>query len=153
MIRIDKDGVWFYQGAEMFRRDIVNFFYENLQQDATGRYVIQLPGEDGDHCFVDVEDTAFVVKSVHGQDNSQEAAERLEIFLSDEKMETLDPRTLRIGPDNVVYCTVRNGAFDARFSRSAYYQLAEHIEHDDEKDAFFLMLKDQRFYFQNPTNI
>ncbi|HAR97539.1 MAG TPA: DUF1285 domain-containing protein, partial [Syntrophus sp. (in: bacteria)] len=32
-IRIDKDGVWFYRGQEMFRREIVNLFYEHLKQD------------------------------------------------------------------------------------------------------------------------
>ena len=57
-IRIDKNGVWYYKGAEMFRREIVNFFYQNLRQDESGRYLIELPN---DRCYLEVEDAPFVV--------------------------------------------------------------------------------------------
>ncbi|MDD5170226.1 MAG: DUF1285 domain-containing protein [Syntrophales bacterium] len=148
-IKIDKEGIWYFRGEEMFRREIVNFFYQNIKLDAAGRYLIMLPGENGDRCYIDVEDTAFVVKRVEFglcNDNSLAA---IEIGLSDDTIELLDPKTLRIGQDNVVYCTVRNGMFKARFSRAAYYQLAEHIEYDSERDLFFLRLKDQRFTILN----
>ena len=61
-IRIDKDGVWYYKGAEMFRKEIVNFFYQNLRQDESGNYLIEL---ENDRCYLEVEDTPFVVRSVH----------------------------------------------------------------------------------------
>ena len=32
-IRIDKEGVWYYKGNEMFRKDIVKLFYQNLKRD------------------------------------------------------------------------------------------------------------------------
>lgn len=41
-IRIDKEGVWYYKDAEMFRKDIVNLFYQNLKLDELGRYIIEL---------------------------------------------------------------------------------------------------------------
>ncbi len=32
-IKIDKEGTWFYKGAEMFRKDILEIFYEHLQAE------------------------------------------------------------------------------------------------------------------------
>jgi hypothetical protein len=44
--------------------------------------------------------------------------------LSDATEERLDPATLSIGQENVLYCKVK-GEFPARFLRPAYYQLME----------------------------
>ena len=144
-ILIDKEGTWYFRGAEMIRREIVNFFYENLKRDDTGRYLIELPGEDGDHCYVEVEDTAFVVRAVQNADG----AEKIEMTLSDDSVETLEPATLRVGSDNVLYCTIKKGNFSARFSKAGYYQLAERIEYDENTDAYFLKLNEERYYIQN----
>ncbi|HWN91044.1 MAG TPA: DUF1285 domain-containing protein, partial [Verrucomicrobiae bacterium] len=40
----------------------------------------------------------------------------------------LDPETLRLGEGDVPYCRVKGGAFEARFSRAAAYQLLERLE-------------------------
>ena len=42
----------------------------------------------------------------------------------DGETESLDPATLTLGDDGVVHCRVRDGAFEARFSRHAQVQLA-----------------------------
>jgi hypothetical protein len=60
-IRIDKEGVWYYRGTVMFRKDIVQSLYQHLKRDPDGRYHIEI-GED--RADVDVEDTPYVVKSV-----------------------------------------------------------------------------------------
>jgi hypothetical protein len=61
-IRIDRDGVWFYRGMEMFRRDIVRLFYQHLQRNVSGHYFIEIGQQ---RCRLEVEDTAFVVWAVH----------------------------------------------------------------------------------------
>jgi uncharacterized protein len=151
-IFIDKNGTWYYRGAEMKRREIVNYFYDNLKRDANGRYMIELPEEEGDRCYVDVEDTAFVVRSVHGRSPNPENGTGISLCLSDDSEEKLDPSTLRVGQDNVLYCSVKKGRFSARFSRASYYQLAENIEYDDVKDGYFLRLSGRRFYIQGGSN-
>jgi len=98
-IRIDKNGVWYYKGAEMFRREIVNFFYQNLRQDESGRYLIELPN---DRCYLEVEDAPFVVKSVHRTVSETDYRAAIHLLLSDDTVEPLDPETLRIGNDNVL---------------------------------------------------
>lgn len=145
-IRIDKEGVWYFRGAEMFRREIVNYFYEHLHIDEQGCHLIELPGDPGDRCFVEVEDTAFVVKAVHTSDEANNGQKSLSLLLSDETQEPLMPETLYVGQDNVLYCSVKNGYFKARFTRAGYYQMADHIEYDKASDAYYLELKDQRFY-------
>ncbi len=144
-IRIDKDGVWYYKGAEMFRREIVNFFYQNLRQDESGRYLIELPN---DRCYLDVEDAPFVVKSVHRAVSEADSRVSIHLLLSDDTVEPLDPETLRIGNDNVLYCSVRNQAFAARFLRASYYQLAHDIEYDECRDGFFIRLNGHRYYIR-----
>lgn len=118
-IHIDKEGYWFHRGAEIINRSVVNLFYANMEMSASGRCVIAWNGE---RCYVEVEDTPFVVRRV-------EAAKKgFRIHLSDETVEILSPETLAIGKDHVLYCKVKNGRFPARFNRAAYYQIAEHIQ-------------------------
>ncbi len=61
------------------------------------------------------------------------------------EVESLDPSTLRIGKDNIPYCAVRNGQYRARFSRPAYYQLANWIDFDPISEFFFLELNGIRY--------
>lgn len=147
-IRIDKDGVWFYRGQEMFRREIVNFFYEHLKQDDLGDYLIDL-GED--RCYVDVEDAPFVVRSVQsGLTETDDPVSCLLLSLSDDTLEPLDPETLHIGDDNVLYCLVKGGTFKTRFTRPAYYQLAERIVYDAASDRYELHIDHERHVLQTP---
>ena len=145
-IRVDKEGLWYYQGALMFRKDILEVFFQNLKKDEEGRYLVDL---EGDRTFIEVEDTPIVVEAVAKHDSSNQEGESIEIFLSDSTSEILDPLTLRMSTENVLYCGIRNGMFEARFLRSAYYQVAEFIEHDGEKDSYFVPLNGKNYYIDN----
>ncbi len=142
-IRIDREGVWSYRGAEMSRQDIIQLFCRHLKQDASGQYFIEI----GKQRFcVEVEDTPYVVRSVCRIDRGDVTEECLYICLSDGSIEQLDLETLSISKENVPYCRVKSSCFDARFSRPGYYQLAEHLEHDPKRNAYFIPLKGQRYY-------
>jgi hypothetical protein len=138
-IRIDREGLWSYKGNDIPRRDIVRLFYQNLRQDESGLYFIEIGSQ---RCSVEVEDTAFTVWAVH----RNQSDESIHLLLSDDSVEELDPGTLRIGHDNVPYCRVKNSGFDARFSRSSYYQLAEHIKYDPPRNAHYLTMRGQTHY-------
>lgn len=140
MIFIDKQGRWFHKGVEMIRRDFIRLFYENLEIDPSGRYIISL-GKD--RCYLDVEDTPFVVRRT-SEGNAGTEGGRFILSLSDDTEEPLDPETLRVGDGDVLYCRVKSGVFPARFARPAYYQLAEHIE--EEGGRFFLEMDGKRFF-------
>ena len=148
-IRIDKEGVWYYKGAEMFRKEIVNHFYQNLRQDETGNYLIEL---ENDRCYLEVEDTAFVVRSVRQALSEKDGKAVLYLLLSDDTVDLLDPATIRIGKENVLYCTVKADRFEARFLRPAYYQLAGEIEYDEDQDKYFIPLNGERYYLKDENH-
>lgn len=124
-IRIHKDGKWYHKGREMIHREFIHLFYENMELDEEGRYLIYW---DGKPCYVEVEDTAFVVMRV---DVLSDKAQIL-LTLSDDSQEYLAPETLTVSDENVMYCKVKSSTFPARFTRPAYYQLAQFIQEDEE---------------------
>jgi hypothetical protein len=145
-IRIDKEGVWYYKGNEMFRKDIVKLFYQNLKRDESGSYYIDL---DNDLAALDVEDTAYVVTAVNKLGSPAEGNERISVLLNDETQEELDCKSLRIGKDNILYCTVKSGGHEARFLRTSYYQIAQYFDYDEAGDCYFLPLNGTRYTIKN----
>jgi hypothetical protein len=145
-IKIDKDGVWYYKGAHMFRKEILHVFYEHLRIDECGRYLIELGPE---RSYLDVEDTVFVVSAVYKTKNSHTGLDQIEIVLNDDSCEILEMNTLSEGRDYVLYCRVKEGTFVARFSRKSYYQLAEFIEPSENDDCFFINLNGNKYFIAN----
>jgi uncharacterized protein len=145
-IKIDKDGIWYYRGAHMFRKEILCIFFENIKVDECGKYLIELEDE---RCYLDVEDTAFVVTSASVIKNSQESLDCIFIELTDDSVEKLDLGSLYVGKDDILYCRIKAGKFTARFSRKSYYQLAKFIEQEGGKDCFFINLNGERYIINN----
>jgi len=141
-IRIDKEGVWYYKGNEIFRDEIVKYFYQNLKKDEAGRYLIEIEGEV---CFLEVEDTPFVVRAVYRCIVEEDNEECIFLLLTDQSIEKLNPDSLRTGKDNVLYCSIKNDVFFARFSRASYYQIADFIEYDDREDEYYISLNGRHF--------
>jgi uncharacterized protein len=140
---VDEEGDWYHEGSRIFRDGVLHLFLESLCMDSDGRYIIDCGGT---RCTLDVADTPLVVSRVdrkpHPHDAGREVIAIRFRHLPDE--EVLDPQTLYVGRDNVIYCRVRGGRFPARFSRPAYYQLASWVE-EDETGAFFLNLNGVRY--------
>ncbi|MFH1625678.1 MAG: DUF1285 domain-containing protein [Pseudomonadota bacterium] len=137
-IRIDKDGRWYYKGAEIIRKDIYLYFNRHLTKESDGRYLLHINNEK---CYLEVEDTPFVVKKVDFRDG-------FKIILNDECEETLRLDTLWIGRDNVLYCKVKEKKFDARFNRPSYYEFTKYVMHDGEKDKYFVPVHGNRYYLE-----
>ena len=144
-IRIDKDGVWYYRGTEMFRKDIVQLLYQHIKLDQDGKYLVEI-GED--QAYLDVEDTPYVVKSVSFIFSASDKKDIIRLHMPDDSMDELDPSSLRVGSDNALYGIMAGLGLEARFSRSSYYQLAEHIEHEAYQDKFYICLNNCRYYIR-----
>ncbi len=143
MIFINRDGKWFYKGVEMIQREIILDFYRSLSTDSFGNYIITL-GEE--QCYVEVEDTPFIVTRAEFE-RIEKNNEIISIYLTDGTVEKLDPGTLRVNDNNVLYCSIRENCFRARFSRAAYYQIAEYIK--EEGDKFYLPLNNEKYYLKS----
>ena len=145
-IKIDKEGIWYYKGAHMFRKDILCVFFEHLQIDECGKYLIELNEE---RCYLNVEDTVFVVGAVYKTKLPDGGRDQIDVLLSDDSCEKLEISSLYIGKDNVLYCRVKEGKFAARFSRNSYYQLAEFIEQSENGSHFFINLNDEKYMIKS----
>ena len=145
-IVIDKEGDWYYRGSPMQRADIVSHLCQHLRrEESSGLYIIQMGKQ---RCYLEVEDTPLVVTSVLHQ-KEKEKEDQAELFLSIKHLktnQTLAPKTLWVGRENVLYCRVMEGTIPARFLRPAYYQLAEFIREDKEDHRFYLLLRGKRYY-------
>jgi hypothetical protein len=140
-IRVDRDGTWYYEGAEIIRKEILSLFYESLHLDEDG-YYLEIKGE---RARLDVEDTVFIVKEAELIKDSEEA---FMIWLNDGSQERLDLSTFRIAEGNVPYCLVKTGRFPARFLRLPFYQLARYALHDEDTDEYFIVLNERKYPLQ-----
>jgi uncharacterized protein len=122
-IRLDKEGRWFHEGVEITHQLTLDLFSSSIHLGQDGAYYLIVGPE---RARIVVEDTPYVVRRVTLE------PERALLLLNDRTEETLDPTTLRVGADNVLYCSVKTGAFRARFLRPAYYQLMERLEENQD---------------------
>jgi hypothetical protein len=145
-IFIDREGDWYYRGSPMERTDIVSHLCQHLRrEESSGQYIIQMGKQ---RCYLEVEDTPLAVSSVFLQEKNKEKGQE-ELSLSIKHLTThqpLNPTTLWVGKENVLYCKIMDDAIPARFLRPAYYQLAEFIHEDKEKHSFYLFLSGKRYY-------
>jgi uncharacterized protein len=140
-IRVDEDGDWFHNGNRIFRPEILEALYEKLDQTPTGEFIL---ADFGRPCLLDVSDTPFVVSRVD-LDRDESGRQRIIIRLKNiSRSEVLDLDTLATGRDNILYCRVSGGRFLARFSRPAYYQLAEFIRENDSGQGFYIEINGKR---------
>ena len=145
-IFIDQEGDWYYRGSPMQRGDIVSHLCHHLRREASsGHYIIQMGKQ---RCYLEVEDTPLVVTGVSQEEGREEEGQE-QLYLSIKYLTTrepLNPATLWVGDDNVLYCKVMEDLLPARFLRPAYYQLAEFIHEDEEEHRFYLLLGEKRYY-------
>jgi len=130
----------------MFRKDILNIFFDHLRIDNEENYLIEL---DGEICYLDVEDTVYVVTAVYEAKHPESKEDCIYVKLTDDSLEILDLKSLHIGKNNILYCKVKNGKFTARFSRKSYYQLADFIEQEGTGDNFFIKLNGKKCFINN----
>jgi len=140
LIYVDKEGKLWHQGAEMIHEGINRLLTDHVELDDKGRYVISFRGQ---RCFVDVEDTLFVIIRVDHQPAGNGSEETFKVTLNDRSEETLDPASLNLSSENVLYAQVKSGRFPARFLRKSYYQLAEYVEEKD--GAFYLPVSGREY--------
>ena len=118
-IRFGRDGRWYADGEPITNPRIADLFSRHVQRDADGGYRLRIADEQA---AIEVEDTPYVVIAA-GADATAPWVE-----LNDRSREPLDPTSLTVGGDEVLYCRVKAGQESARFLRPAYYQLAPLFE-------------------------
>ena len=120
-LRIDRDGAWFHEGEEVTHDGMLAGLRSDLSRDEAGHFLqigpVRVP--------VEVDDAPFVVV------RAEPDGDRVMLTLNDLTREVLAPETLRFSADGVPHCLVRDGRFEARWSRAATYQLLQHVQYDE----------------------
>jgi hypothetical protein len=140
-IFVAKDGKWYHEGAEIIHRPIFLWLIQGLEKDQEGNFIVHLNNQK---CTLEVEDTPLVVRQVDLIPADPKNPEQILLTLNDESREILAPETLRLSPESVLYCAVKEGQFPARFLRPAYYQVARQIG-EDKNGSFVLVLNQEKF--------
>ena len=133
LIQVNAEGELSHHGAPLIHPGILELIYQSVHLE-DGVYLLRVGQQS---CQLEVEDTFFVVRG------AQAHGGQVLLTLNDGSSEPLDPASLWIGPQEVLYCRVKAGAFPARFLRQAYYQIAQLIVEDG--DGFALALGGQRY--------
>ena len=118
-LRIDVDGDWYDGDVEVTHAGVLANLRSGLRRDGEGFFIqarVRIP--------VELADAPFVVTRI------ERRGDRLHAHLNDGAEEDVDAATLRIGPGEVPYCAVKAGAFEARLSRAAAFQLLGLAEYD-----------------------
>lgn len=136
-ISFGKDGWWYANDERIQHRRINVLFSQHLGKTPEGHYEITI---GSDSVRVEIDDAPYVVTRV-----TPSQGHMLTLRLNDESEEILDPTTLYIGQENVLYCRVKRKAHVARFLRPAYYQLAAYVQEDAETGTLLLRLGERMY--------
>ena len=138
-IQVDREGSLFHNGAPIIHPGIRELIFAALRYE-DGLYFLELEGK---RCQLQVEDAFYVVMRAELVDG------QVSLSLNSGNLENLDPDSLWVGENDVLYCRISGGDFPARFSRPAYYQLAQWIEEADE--GFALRLNGRKHLIDYPA--
>lgn len=134
-LRIDRDGVWRADGVPIVHEKILKLFRDSLKLE-DGRYKIVIDYMENP---VEVEDAPLSVRGAF-LENTGDGEDVFWLSLSDERLERLDPASLRFPEPGAVYCTIMDGRnLEARFSKTALQHLSKIIE-QDENGSFYISL-------------
>jgi hypothetical protein len=125
---LDADGRFFHDGVPVTHPGMQEAFSRWIARHPDdGRYVLN---NGYDWTYFRVEDAPFQVIALSA------AADGLKIRLSDGSEERFEPAGLSAGPSGALYLPVKQGAFRARFSRSAQLALAPFLVEDESGGIF-----------------
>jgi len=134
--QLDAEGNLWHDGSVFEDPNILNFFMRKMERLPDGRYFALCQGEE---CYFEPEDTVYVVRELEFH------PDRVDLVFQGGYRERLDPKTLHVGKDNIFYCRARDGAFEARFNRKPYLELARHIDYDPKRHHFYLELAGEKY--------
>jgi uncharacterized protein len=120
------EGRWFHDGEAIDNPKLARAFDRWVTRAEDGRYCLK---NDINWAYFKLEGAPFFVRAARVVEG------KAELLLSNDELVTLDPNTLREGPDSALYCDAYPD-MSARFDSHAAVQLADLID-EDERGPYF----------------
>jgi hypothetical protein len=121
-IRIDREGRFVHEGAEVLHEGLKRALFRWLDEEPDGRVVLRL--DERRFAYVEVDDTPLVARAARLED------ERVLLALTDGSEEALDPATLTVDGQGILRARVRNGRLWARLGTAAVAALADRLSEE-----------------------
>ena len=118
-IRIDTDGVWFYNGSKICRPDMLSLFASVLCRDEGGAFWLVTPTELG---RITVEDAPFIGVELYPSGTGPEQC--LSLRTNMDEIVPIDAEHPLVMRDHLPYVMIREG-IEARINRASYYDLVD----------------------------
>jgi uncharacterized protein len=125
-IRIDREGRFVHEGAEVRHEGLRRALFRWLDAEPDGRVVLRLDARR--FANVDVDDTPLVAHAARQMTDGD--GERILLALTDGSEEVLDPATLTVDDAGVLRARVRAGKLEARLGTSAAATLADRLSEE-----------------------
>jgi hypothetical protein len=135
-IRLDREGHFWHEGALVEHAALSRAMHKWIARHPDDHRYILTNGYDW--TYFQVDDVPFIVVSL------SISPTQIVLHLSDETSEPLRVHSLRIGPEHALYAVVKDGNFEARFSRFAQTSLAPVLEETPD-GALVIVIGAERF--------
>jgi len=122
-IRIDREGHFVHEGAEVRHEGLRRALFRWLDAEPDGRVVLRLDARR--FAYVDVDDTPLVARAARLERDGD--GERVLLALSDGSEEALVPTSLTVDAAGLLRARVRGGRLEARLATSAVAALADRL--------------------------
>ena len=122
-IRRDARGRWFNGHDRIEHPKLIRSFDGWIDRAEDGRFCLS---NSINWAYVEIEGPPFFVRDV------RVSADGVELELSGDLGEPLDPATLRQGPEGALWCIVKEGRCPARFDNHAVSKMSDLVKEDDE---------------------
>lgn len=117
--QIDTEGRLWIEGTELTDPQVLKFFMRKMEKLPDGKFRVMCMGETN---LIEAEDVPYVIQKLDFQ------KENIQLIFPGGYQETLDPKTLFMGKNKILYCKIRGGEFVARFHRRPFLELGKYIE-------------------------
>ncbi len=122
-IRRDAGGRWFNGDDPITHPQLVRSFDGWIDRAEDGRFCLS---NSINWAYVEIEGAPYFVKDVDPSEGG------IDLLLSGDVREPLDPDSLRQDPEGSLWCVVRDGRCPARFESHAMAKMSDWIEEDDQ---------------------
>lgn len=132
-LRLDAEGHFFHDGVRVEHPKLAAALHTWIARHPDdGRFILT---NGYDWTYFTVDDVPFFVRSLRVEGSAPTERDAV-LVLSDGTEETLDPRSMRLGPRGDVYLTVKRdakgGPYDAKLTRFAQTQLEPLLAEEDD---------------------